>query len=236
MRYVRKPDGEMERVEAARLAFDAACTERGKLPREEQGTFNYDGRSERWQAAQDVVHAAYLARQDAETSYFRLNIFGMNDYASLMDTFGMLSGDHSDHPEWPDAEKPPYSLENDEWEQVEYPHYFEDQPPLEPGIRARAEAYVAANRAVRAWHGSESPVIPGHKFSSNDGWICTPEECLASVEAWKAACRESGAGDEELGRKVLIDAMDEHKMGGEYWLRWVAYIERAAEFGGFEVH
>jgi len=250
MKYVRKPDGEVERVTAASAAFDAACAARGELPPEEKGTINmdrarasddidsddnYDGRSDRYRAAQEVVHAAYKAVRDADTSYFRLNIFGMSEYARLMEAFGMIDESGGDYPKWPDAGD--YGMENDEWERVEYPEYFEDSPPLSDPMRSAAERYLADRKAVQSWHEEGTPaVIPGHKFSTNDGWICTPDECTASVAAWTEACREAGAGDIDLGRKVLTEAMDEHSMSGAYWMKWITYIERAAEYGGFEVH
>jgi hypothetical protein len=253
-RFVRRPDGERERVEAAREVFNAACKMRDDLPKEEQGTFNferakehaedrsfdddanYDGRSLRWQAAQAKVHEAYEAMNDAEVSYFRLNIWGMGEYCRLMDAFGMATDHGAAHPPWPEMDA--YGIDDAAYEAVAYPEdAAEDAPPLDDLTRAAAERFVAAQNAVLIWHEEGSPpVIPGHKFSSNDGWIVTPDECTAAISAWKGECAEAGAGDEELGRKVLIDAMDENKMGGDYWLKWVAYIELAAQYGGFEVH
>jgi hypothetical protein len=253
-RFVRRPDGECERVEAAREVFNEACKVRDAMPQEEKGTFNierakrhqgerdfddeanFDGRSDQYRAAQATVHEAYEAMCKAEASYFRLNIWGMSEYCRLMDAFAMITDRGSAHPMWPDMDA--YGITDDDYEAVAYPEEAgEDAPPLDDKTRTAAERYIADRDAVLTWHEEgSSPVIPGHKFSSNDGWVCTPDECRATVAAWRAACADAGAGDEELGRKVITEAMDEEKMGGSYWLEWVAYIELAAEHGGFEVH
>jgi hypothetical protein len=77
--------------------------------------------------------------------------------------------------------------------------------------------------------------IPVHKLCSNDGWLVTPGECRKAVAMWHEACKEAGAGDEQLGLKVLTEALDEFNVGSDYWLKWIAWIERAAGHGGFVV-
>jgi hypothetical protein len=254
MSYLRKPEGEAERVTVASAAFEAAVAVRNALPKDEAGALNFeraksagksfdddsnfDGRSERYQAAQDAVHAAYGAMRDAEGSYFRLNIFGMGEYARLMETFGMVF-EAGPYPEWPHPG--PYGTTDEIVEQVRYPEYSEGKPPLSDEDAANARRYIAAHESVLAWHPEESlldedSAIPAHKFSTNDGWIVTPAECRAAVKMWREACELAGAGEEEIGRKVLTGAMDENGMGGDYWMKWVAWIEGAIEHDGFCVN
>lgn len=64
----------------------------------------------------------------------------------------------------------------------------------------------------------EYPGIPIWKFCSNDGWIVTPIECMSALKIWEAeGCPNPDEGEPE------------------YWLRWIDYLRRASEHGGFEV-
>src|SRR5688572_22798866 len=127
--YAEHPasDTEKQAVEAAREKFNQAVKERDSLPKEEQGEFNFervraeqlsfddhaafDGRTERYKAAQDAVTAASKAIGAADKSYFRLNNFGMGRYAEAMHALGMLQNIPSPGP-WP--EKP----EHLDWEEI----------------------------------------------------------------------------------------------------------------------
>lgn len=264
MHFVRKPEGEKERVEAAHQAYKAASDALKALPKEDGGKVNmdrwslaraagsgadiedpkfWDGRTEQYQELSDAADAAYKAWMDTEESYFRLNISGMSQYSSLMWRFGM-EFDAGREPAWPKRET--FGVTDEMYESftsdaiytVEGKWIYPGDPEwhdLTEDERERTERYVTARDAVLSWHG-EGTGIPGHKFGSNDGWIVTPEECRQAVEAWRETCREAGAGDEETGRKALLDALDEFSFSSAYWLKWVAWIERAAEHGGFEVH
>lgn len=242
--YWKNPEaGEAEAVEAAREAFYAAARDRDALPEEEKGTFNrpraeelgdwdaheaYDGRSDRYQEAQDKVHAAFEAMHAAEASYFRLNIFGMARYREAMHQLGMVF-DAGGHPPFPDAED--YGLT---WEE-----YYEFQDPSEskPGEvstltqdkREAAAKLTAEADRVRAWHGPEIPGIPAHKFGSNDGWHVLPAECKAALDIYQRQLEQLG----EDGVHALLERLE---IDRGLWGRWVAYLNGAISHGGFKVH
>lgn len=115
MRWRKVDDSEKVTVAAAREAFYAAISERGELPREEAGRLNrerfetngslddhsvYDGRTDRYRAAQDKVEVASEAMDAAEQSYFRLNIWGMGRWRQVMSELGMAF-DAGERPDWP---------------------------------------------------------------------------------------------------------------------------------------
>jgi hypothetical protein len=70
---------------------------------------------------------------------------------------------------------------------------------------------------------SEPPTIPDHKFGSNDGWQVTPDEIRAALAAY--ADRTT-----ELSQKAR------ETIETDYWGRWIDYLTKAAEHGGFYVH
>jgi hypothetical protein len=84
-----------------------------------------------------------------DDNYFRLNIWGMSEMRRLMTD--ALDWEMKP-PEWPDTR----FLEGTEEEQDE-----------------RAKALLAPVRAITSPTGN----VPLFKFSSNDGWLITPNEC-----------------------------------------------------------
>lgn len=255
MRYRRKDEAEQAAVSAAADQFHAACRERDALPEAEKGRFNmqrakelgdfdshevFDGRSDRYRAAQDRVHALYEAMRDAEQSYFRLNISGMGWARNVMGEFGMAFEDPSERPEWPKPEE--YGTDYDALEALESPEYCPDWTWTDEALRA-ACAFKEAQDKVLSWHGVEIPGIPFHKFSSNDGWIVLPAEAEAAVRIWKQAYDEMG---EDEARSVVAQAGDRtdsaeptQERADAYWslwLRWVAYLAGSVRHDGFEVH
>ena len=139
--------------------------------------------------------------------YFGLNVWGMRWCRDEMACKGMIF-DAGSLPDWPDCpdDFDPYARK--------YPEDYPDGK-LTAEQEARADAYFAQLDEVLSWHGPEMPGIPGHKFSSNDGWIVLPAECEAAVRL-----------------------ADDH-VPAEYpdlWRDWIAFMRRSARHGGFEVH
>ena len=244
MRYRKADPDEAAAVKFASDIFYSACAKRDELPKSEKGVLNferaksegidwdsheaYDGRSDRYRAAQDKVHEAMAEMRDAEKSYFRLNGFGMSRYCDLMDHVGMMFTDPSECPEWPKPDG--YGTSYDDLEALESPEYYPDKQWNDEALRA-AVAFTQAQDEVLSWHGAEIPGIPAHKFSSNDGWIVLPAECEAAVRIWRQFV--AGEGEEKTAAVVAEYLGDG---GMDYWLKWIAYLAGAVRHEGFEVH
>ncbi|MXM66103.1 hypothetical protein GR925_22290 [Streptomyces sp. HUCO-GS316] len=90
-------------------------------------------------------------------------------------------------------------------------------------MKSAAVAYVEQREAHLAWHPKPPFGIALHKLGSNDGWLVTPEEITAALESYR-----THSGDEV---KVIVGDKEL-----DYWLKWIAYLERAQRHGGFRVH
>jgi hypothetical protein len=163
------------------------------------------------QAEKSALYAERRALQDDRLSYFRLNVWGMGAYCRHMETIGMLEwgGDHPPFPDSADFNIPQQTViyngkayQEDDEESSEY------------------RRYDAATRKVLAW--TDTEVIAGHKFGSNDGWIVTPREIAAALDAYRRYVAEHEVGE------LVKDDLD-------YWKRWISFLATAAEAGGFEV-
>lgn len=258
MRYRKADPDEAAAVAEAQKIFRAACDARDELPKSERGKLNmerakregidwdsedaYDGMSPRWRAAADQVHAAYRALNDAERSYFRLNISGMGWARSVMEQFGMAFRDPAEHPPWPEIED--YGIDWDDLEALESPEYCPDFAWTDEKLRATCK-FREDRDAVLAWHGPEVPGIPVHKFGSNDGWIVLPAEAEAAIRIWKQAYDEMGEEQARvtvalggMARDKALDAEGDSSVDAYWslWLRWIAYIADSVRHNGFEVH
>lgn len=177
-----------------------------------------------------------------EPYYFRLNIWGMGAMRDIMESLQI--GYWAPIPDFPDAKEHGIDWEDEGvYESEAYEKYQRDV--LEPYLSAHPIP-PDQDLAMAALPGGEDqpsgpvtrlPVkellgIPLHKFTSNDGWIVTPEECK---EAWRiyqsipetriqkimAARVENGETPEELAK----------------WLdEWMLWVRAAADYGGFEVN
>lgn len=149
MRWRKKDEAEASAVAAASDQFHAAVRDRNSLPEDEKGRFNmerakelgdwdshevFDGRSDRYRAAQDRVSALADAMRDAEQSYFRLNISGMGWARGVMDQFGMVFEDPSDRPGWPKPEE--FGTTYDDVDALECPEYYTDKQWDDVALRA----------------------------------------------------------------------------------------------------
>jgi hypothetical protein len=210
MKWKTSDPAEAEAVSELRAVFRAACDARDKLTR---GTGQHD-------RAQDRVLAALKEMNAAEKSYFRLNVWGMARFCSLMERMGMAFEDDP-HPEWPEAKD--YGTT---WDDVDAAKYPEDYPGYEwTGERLRAaRACIEAGDKVLSWHGrADTPGIPLHKFSTNDGWHVLPAECEAAVRAWREHAEGNAGAAAVIGKDM------------DRWLEWTGYLAGAARHGGFIV-
>jgi hypothetical protein len=167
-------------------------------------------------AAQAKVTKALDALESADTSYFRLNGWGMSRYREIMTQLGMVADGYS-LPPWP------HEPDGITWEDIKAAEAPADGSDLP--VKPEALAYVKQLDAHLAWHPEPPFGIALHKFGSNDGWLVTPEEIAAALESYR-----THSGDEV---KVIITSA-----GGEldHWLKWISYLERAQRRGGFRVH
>ncbi|MGR3938427.1 hypothetical protein [Streptomyces sp. BRA346] len=206
LHMVHTPDGEAERYEAARQAFDTAVEERDALflP------FNDPA----YRAAQKRVSEAYDRMYEVHASYLQFGNWTMRECRAFMHHFGMLSLTVLHPPERPDPEAFGISLN-------ECSEYC-DSP-------ARGEAPEAVRRFQEAMeaHLSWAPVpadgVVAHKLGSPGGWIVTPAEIRAALSAYG----ENRGKDPGLLSQIIEEA--------SWWPQWIEYLATAAKHGGFLV-
>ncbi len=243
MRWVERDEAEVAEVEALQALLCAKCEARDALPESEKGVLNaerarregisfvddaaWDGRTERYRAAEAEVHAAYKAMRDAEKSYFRLNIFGMGCYRNLMETLGMAFEDDP-HPPFPDAED--YGITWDDVYAAESPGDHPDHERADSALAAALKVREAADEVLRFHGRTDTPGIPLHKFGSNDGWHVLPAEAEAAVRTWHKFV-------ENEGEEKALTVVREH-LGDDvsYWLKWIEYLAGSVRHGGFKVY
>lgn len=166
-------------------------------------------------------------RSEDEAGYFYLNIFRMGRYRDLMVKFGMSFHD-TPHPEWPAPEN--YDITREDVWAVDEPEYYSGRlASMTDETRAAVAEYETDVAKVLMWHGmADTPGIPLHKFSSNDGWVVLPAECAAAVKAWQTYCDQHGEG-------VALSVIKTYGAEEGYWQQWVAYLADSAKRDGFEV-
>jgi hypothetical protein len=195
-----QPEAEKVAQKAAQEEFDAAVAARNLLPREDTAAC---------MEAQAKVEVAYEALMDSQTNYFRLNIWGMGMCRGFMAERGMVYNGYGGWPSWPDYEEPVQrDGESDENFAIREQAY-EDQ-------------HSEATKPVQSYHPPGGHTIPAMKFSDNSGWLVTPAECEAALNA--AALYSGGDPVAEDGEVV------------QWWPSWISYLERAAKRGGFRVY
>lgn len=255
MYWLRTPDHEDDTVADAYAVFNAAVAIRDEIPKDEKGRLDptewqrladagtpvslvdpsvWPGRTERYQRAQDAVTAAYEDVHVARRSYFRLNMSGMSTVCRIMWAIGMTFDDGPEQ-RYPRAED--FGLTAEQTSSAKYtddPDYDEIRMSMTPDQREQAKKYHDAVEAHLTRHDhTDTPGIPDHKFSSNDGWIVLPAECEAAARIWDAWLKENG---DDTAREVVAAAFDNDRDDlYDLWLSWVKWVRDAARFGGFTV-
>ncbi|MGH3648049.1 MAG: hypothetical protein ACRDTM_12845 [Micromonosporaceae bacterium] len=148
--------------------------------------------------------------------YLQLNLGGMGRLYEAMQQLGMLYDSRPPGP-WPPS--PGAHIEEIAYQLA----YGEPTHATSEELRQARDYTETRRRHLRA-HPRGGHAIPGHKFFTNDGWIVTPDEIKAALSAYEAA----GAGAAER----LLSTQNELN----YWDRWIAYLRRAVDHEGFEVH
>lgn len=223
--------GEVEAVREAQAYLDGARkTLRELVERRDQAeSTDYDRLKNKIYRVERFVDRCVEALRLARTSRFLLNNSGMEFLRNAMAFTGM--GVYSDFPPFPEPQT--YRLGHDDAE------YKAD----------------VAQTLVR--NEDEKRRIPLHKLSSNDGWLVTPEECLSALNEFTETLARWGIDTNEFrlnswsDRRVQIIQpwVEEHlgsngapfsvplidELAENIWLEWLNYLERAAQYGGFEV-
>ena len=99
-----------------------------------------------------------------------------------------------------------------------------DMPRFEWENEAQGEENIKA--------GSDSPGIPWWKFSSNDGWHVTEEECREALALYHAFIAINGP---EL--PIPQEELDDPDQGmNKFFAEWLVFIHHASTRGGFRVY
>lgn len=162
------------------------------------------GGSPEQETAQKAWDEAWRALAVADRSYFRLNVRGMSRCCNLMAELGMLTTQEA--PAFPRTRE--FGLED--W----------PEDPDEPKNDAE-RSFLAACEAVCAFEPQPVLGIPVGKFGTNDGWLVTPAQIAAALEAHRDA--------PEAHKQPLVGDI-------EWWPDWIAFLEYAQGRGGFRVH
>lgn len=200
-------DDEAAKVRAAEGAFHAAARVRDAL--------NLPPGHADCVAAQEEVERTYEALRDADSSYFRLNIWGMSRYCEVMDQLGMVVSDY---------ELPPFPHRPDGVTREEIDAFGDRVPGEGTPFRPEVAAYWKQLLEHLSWHIEPAFGIALHKFCTNDGWLVTPEEIAAALESYRVHRAEEV--------KVIVGGDAEEL---DYWIQWIAYLQRAQHRGGFRV-
>ncbi|KWT61843.1 hypothetical protein ADL21_11195 [Streptomyces albus subsp. albus] len=200
--YIENPSpDEEDQVEAARAVLRGAADARDAL--------ELPSDAPDYRAAQVRVEEAYQALRAVHTSYFRLNIWGMDVARRAMATSGMLT--HDAQPEWPDPER--YGTTTDEvWS---YDGGDDESAP------SPIREFLAAVRRCTDAEADHPSGIPCYKLCSNDGWLVTPGEIAAALGWWSMTPTRV--------RKSITAQFD-------WWPDWIRYLKRARHQGGFRVY
>lgn len=101
----------------------------------------------------------------------------------------------------------------------------ESDAPMPRPTEEQIDLFVKYKQAIQNHLEARDPSTPGIdaiKFSSNDGWVVTREECASAVAVWDSLPQE------ERDRVVASE--------GDYWLSWIEYLRGGAVLDGFSVH
>lgn len=213
------PEAERIAKEAAEAEWNAALKVRDAITPDLDWQAKREGPE--YIEAQAACEAAYTKMNRADTHYFRLNIWGMGHCRTGMYAAGMIfDGQEVEFPPY----EPPTSAEG-------------GSEALVAAEDAYAEEYDRLCEPVRAAHPEGGEAIPSFKFGSNDGWLVTPAECHAAVEAWREHKAKLDALDAVgiIAEDVEDDDSSDATFRAEWWPEWIEFLERASQRGGFKV-
>lgn len=172
----------------------------------------------------DTLHDAWRATQ---TDYFRLNIWGMSDYRTHMDKLNMMH--YEPGKPWPttpisddiicalrDAANSDTGQNDPDWQTSH------GQLTITSADVSAYDQYTGAIADHLKANDDTLPGINAEKFSSNDGWHVTANECASAIAHWNAAS--------DAQQKETIDTL------GPYWLEWIDFLTRATKQDGFTVY
>lgn len=171
----------------------------------------YERGSAEYMAAQAEVDRAYDQWDDLADDYFRLNISGMGWCRDFMLERGMAyeaRGLDFPHFEWPERED------------------FKTGEEYDAAQLAAEERYTEISEPILEYHPEGGDTIPTFKLGSNDGWHVTEAECAAAVAAARAS---------DGSIPTYLNQEGEHEVV-RWWEKWVDYLDRASQRGGFRVH
>lgn len=114
------------------------------------------------------------------------------------------------------------------WPEFPGESHFDDKG--EP-LTDAARVYLTQREEVLRAH-RRNGRVPFYKFCSNDGWLVTPEECLAIADAVKQAGREKL---EAIAQAIYPDPED-RKRFVERLVGFGQFCEDCARLGGFHVY
>ncbi|WP_455403023.1 hypothetical protein [Streptomyces bambusae] len=164
------------------------------------------------QAAGKGIAEAYAALDAANRSYFRFSIWSIGAAEELMSSFGMLSFEAA--PDWPDPGAEGYTAAMEALRKN--PEDTAARKALDE-VTARMEG---VHEQIRNFD-PEGPGIAAYKLGSNDGWLVSPREIGAALEAYEKAPVEDR---EAAGREF------------DPWVPWIGFLTEARGRGGFHVH
>lgn len=122
-------------------------------------------------------------------AYLRRGIFGMGRYVDVLVQLKMAF--EAPQPEWPTPTFP-----DDEYET----HIgYDENTGQTVGLTPEGRTYVRRVEQVKETHSEcGTPGIPTFKFSSNDGWHVTRDECAQAIVAYEIAMKAGVAHPAEL--------------------------------------
>jgi hypothetical protein len=183
------------------------------------------------------IPPGFEPQYEGQPEYFRFNVFGMQSMRQIMQRAELLDDDVDvDWPEFPPAgwdDERAWTLveaiEAERAEDTDHPDgALEIEPPPTLPERVAVTNYLAARDVVRAVRSPDPALVPAVKFSSNDGWLVTPEECLLIAHGLRRALDESGP--------ALWEGEDITDHEARRWIeQWIAYNLLAADNGGYRV-
>jgi hypothetical protein len=180
-----------------------------------------------------------------DPTYFRLNIWGMSQFAHLMGLAGMVNNTKPPEIKYEDFAVPLIDKEGGEEPDYESPQYI-----------AYQQQYLGFDPGT--------PGISRWKIhSTNEGWLVLPSECVSALATWEACddltkqyiraqseiSYDENLPDPDNQRRIEQGLADRRaRLSDEitvepyqsdalkyYWDAWLAFIERAVSRGGFEV-